>query len=105
MATTTQPTGKLQQRSSFDWRAELRKLHKSYVVRVLAQGLLTIWAVMTFTFFLIRLMPGNPIDIKIDQLQRQQGISYQEARARAAEMFGYNPDQPVGEQYVVFIGQ
>src|SRR3954466_7868081 len=82
------------------WRARLRKFRKSYTLRVVAQGLLTIWAVTTFTFFIIRLMPGNPLDIKIDQLQRQQGIGYQEAKARAASLFGFDPNTPLIEQYI-----
>ena len=83
-----------------NWRTWLRKFRRSYVVGVIAQGILTIWAVTTFTFFLVHLMPGNPIDIKIDQLQRTQNLDYQEAKARAASLFGYNPDQPLGEQYI-----
>src|SRR5258708_1206393 len=58
------------------WRRWLRKIRKSYTVRVVTQGLITIWVVTTLTFFLIRLMPGNPLDIKIDQLQRTQGLNY-----------------------------
>ena len=57
-----------------NWRQWLRKFRHSYVVGVIAQGLLTIWVVTTFTFFLVHLMPGNPIDIKIDQLQRTQNL-------------------------------
>src|SRR3954470_17675530 len=87
------------------WRVTFGKFRRAYIVRVVAQGLLTIWAVMTFTFFLIRLMPGNPLDVKIDQLQRTQDISYQEARARAAGLFGFDPNKAVGEQYVEFIGK
>ncbi|HVO43904.1 MAG TPA: ABC transporter permease [Aggregatilineales bacterium] len=86
-------------------RKWLRKFSKSYTGRVVVQGLFTIWAVTTITFFLIRLMPGNPLDIKIDQLQRTQGLSYQEARARAAGLFGFDPDQPIFEQYVVYVGR
>ena len=78
---------------------------KSYTVRVVAQGLLTIWAVTTFTFFLIRLMPGSPLEIKIDQLQRTQGLNYEEARAMASGLFGFDPDKPIVEQYVDFIGK
>lgn len=108
MATTTQPPQPVAQVShppGSNGRAWLRKLRKSYTVRVVVQGLLTILAVTTFTFFLIRLMPGNPLDIKIDQLQRQQGIGYEEARARAASLFGFDPDKPVGEQYVDYISK
>jgi len=82
------------------WREQLRKFRRSYIVGVIAQGILTIWAVMTFTFFLVHLMPGNPIDIKIDQLQRTQNLNYEDAKAQAASLFGFNPDQPLGEQYL-----
>jgi peptide/nickel transport system permease protein len=61
--------------------------------------------VTTFTFFLIHLMPGNPLDVKIDQLQRQQGINYQEAKARALQMFGYDPDTPLLIQYRDYVGK
>ena len=106
MATTAHPQPPVAQTAEApNWRVWLRRIRKSYTVRVVLQGLLTIWAVTTFTFFLIRLMPGNPLDIKIDQLQRQQNISYDDARSRAASLFGFDPDKPVGEQYVDYIGK
>lgn len=103
--TTTQAQDAAPAPRTVTWRDRLRRLRRSYVVSVVAQGLLTIWAVTTFTFFLIRLMPGNPIDIKIDQLQRTQNITYEDARARAAGLFGFDLDQPVGEQYLDFLGK
>jgi peptide/nickel transport system permease protein len=87
------------------WRTRLRKFRRSYVVGVITQGILTIWAVTTFTFFLVHLMPGNPIDIKIDQLQRTQNLDYADAKARAAGLFGFNPDQPLIEQYLDSLGK
>src|SRR5258706_13861413 len=108
MGATAQPQ-KSAQNEAVNWRKQMCKMigrfRRSYLVRVVAQGLLTIWAVMTFTFFLIRLMPGNPLDVKIDQLQRNQGLNYEEARARAAGLFGFNPDEPVGVQYISFLGK
>lgn len=104
MTEMTQPQQRAQQ-TAITWRARLRTFRRSYTVRVIVQGLFTIWAVMTFTFFLIRLMPGNPLDVKIDQLQRTQGIGYQEARARAAGLFGFDPNKPLGDQYIEFIGK
>lgn len=105
-STTQQPQVQIAPRPrSLTWRDRLRKFRRSYVVGVVAQGILTIWAVTTFTFFLIRLMPGNPIDIKIDQLQRTQNLNYEDARAQAASLFGFNPEQPVGEQYLEFLGR
>jgi peptide/nickel transport system permease protein len=94
-----------QPRIPFPWWQWLKRVQHSYSLRIMVQGLLTIWAVMTFTFFLIRLMPGNPLDIKIDQLQRQQGIGYEEAKARAASLLGFDPNKPVAGQYVDFIGK
>jgi peptide/nickel transport system permease protein len=105
MTATAQPHQIAPEHSPTNWRSRVWKLRKNYTLRVLMQGLLTIWAVITFTFFLIRLMPGNPLDIKVDQLQRTQGLNYQEALARASLLFGYNPDQPVAEQYLDFIGK
>jgi peptide/nickel transport system permease protein len=105
MTATAQPQQVAPDQPPINWRSRVWKLRKNYTVRVLMQGILTIWAVITFTFFLIRLMPGNPLEIKIDQLQRTQGLSYPEAAARASLLFGYNPDQPVVEQYFDFVGK
>lgn len=108
MAATSQPSSVIrasQPPQSSSWRRWVRKLTKSYTVRVLAQGLLTILAVTTFTFFLIRLMPGNPIEIKIDQLQRTQGMTYEQARAVASGLFGFDPNKPVLEQYVDYMSK
>jgi peptide/nickel transport system permease protein len=80
----------------------LRGALTSYAFRVIFQGLFTIWAVMTFTFVLIRLMPGNPIQIKIDQLMNQ-GIPYEEAANQAASLYDFDPKAPIFEQYVTFI--
>jgi len=74
-----------------------------YTARTLLQGLLTIWAVITFTFILIRKMPGNPVDIKVEQLMISQNLSYQDAYNRAAGMFDFDPDAPLLEQYLDYM--
>ncbi len=81
----------------------MRKLIRSYTFRTVVQGLITIWAVMTFTFFLIRLMPGNPAQIKIDEYVDRYGMSEDQARQQVAPLFNYDPDQPVFEQYVDYL--
>lgn len=81
----------------------LKEISKSYTFRILLQGFITMLATMTFTFFLIRLLPGNPVSIKIDQYM-QQGYTLDEARNLAASLYQFNPDQPVMEQYVQYIG-
>ncbi len=82
----------------------LQGLWGSYSVRVLLQSLITIWAVMTFTFVLIRLMPGNPIQIRIDQLMNR-GMTYDEAEAQAANLFDFDPDAAVFQQYLDYLGK
>jgi peptide/nickel transport system permease protein len=81
----------------------LRRITRSYAFRVVVSGLITIWAVMTFTFFLIRQMPGNPVDIKIDQLMTRQGLTYEEAYRATATLFNFDPDRPILLQYTDFI--
>jgi len=80
------------------------KLYKNYTLRVFIQAILTIWAVMTFTFFLIRLMPGNPIDVLIEQILVQEGISYREAYDRVAASFDFDPDATTFDQYLGWLG-
>lgn len=81
------------------------KFLKSYTFRVLVQGIVTVWAVITFTFFLIRLMPGNPIQLKIDELMNRQGLTYEEALNQAATMFEFDPSRPLVEQYTDYMGR
>ncbi len=76
---------------------------RSYTFRVTVQGLLTLWAVTTFTFFMIRKMPGNPVEVVIDQLIERQQLTYEEARAQAAGLFDFDPDQPLLEQYADYM--
>ncbi|MBE2269890.1 MAG: hypothetical protein IAE80_16760, partial [Anaerolinea sp.] len=79
----------IQQAEVRTFRQRVSAVFGSYTFRVIMQGLLTIWAVVTFTFFLIRLLPGNPIDIKIDQLMQQRNITYEEALSQAAAPVSY----------------
>ncbi|NDJ62066.1 MAG: ABC transporter permease [Chloroflexi bacterium] len=83
----------------------VRRVARSYTARTLVQAVITIWAVITFTFFLIRLMPGNPVDVYIDFLMNQQNISFEEARQMAASQFRFDPDANVFSQYFDYMGR
>jgi peptide/nickel transport system permease protein len=89
--------------SSFNLVEFGRQLYRNYTIRTIIQALVTIWAVITFTFFLIRLMPGNPVDAYVDFLINQQQITYEEALSRAATMFRFDPDANVFVQYAEFM--
>ncbi|NLX08756.1 MAG: ABC transporter permease [Chloroflexi bacterium] len=86
-------------------RQGLRRIATSYTFRVIVQGALTLWAVTTFTFVMIRQMPGNPVDIKIDQLMQTRGMTYEEARNMAAGLFEFDPNAPILEQYLDYMGK
>ena len=59
----------------------------------------TILLASTFTFFLVRQMPGDIVRIWALQIQAQQGVTYEQARLMAATMMNYNPDESVWTQY------
>jgi peptide/nickel transport system permease protein len=85
-------------------KSKSKNFTKSYAFRVILQGIITIWAATTFTFFLIRLLPGNPVTIKVDQLM-QQGYTYEEARNQAANLYSFNPDEPLSQQYIDYMSK
>lgn len=74
-----------------------------YLLGRLVKMVLTILVVTTIIFFLIRLMPSNPIDRYIEEQMVQYGITYEDARNRAASLFSMDLDQPLLEQYVDYI--
>lgn len=71
-------------------------------LRKLVAGIIMIWVVSTFTFFLIRLMPGDPAAAQEETLI-QQGYSAEQAKAIAGNMYGFIPSDPVPVQYKDFI--
>lgn len=87
-----------------DRRNWLRSITRSYTLRVILQGIFTAWVASTFTFFLVRLLPGNPVELRVIQLTNQ-GYTLDEAQNMAAGMFNYDPDQPLIEQYFAYYGQ
>src|SRR5213593_1984922 len=75
------------------------------IARAFLKAALTIWVTTTITFFLIRLMPGSPVELKIDELiQSSNGsISYEDARAIASSLFAIDLNAPLHEQYLSFM--
>lgn len=65
-----------------------------YVIKRLAYGLLTIWFIATATFFAMHAVPGDPFNsAKAATPQLRENL-----RAR------YGLDKPVGEQYLLYLG-
>ena len=82
----------------------LQQLASNYLVGRLLKALLTTFVVITLTFFLIRLLPGNPVEIYINQLVVEYGIPYHEARDQAAALFAIDLNQPMLLQYFDYLG-
>lgn len=83
----------------------IQKVYRNYFFRTLIQTLITIWAVTTFTFFLIRLMPGNPVQVYIAQLINTENITYEEAYSRAASQFSFDLNASPVQQYLDYLGK
>ncbi len=81
----------------------IQKITSSYLVRRLAKALFSIWLVATITFFVIRAMPGNAVDILIQELTAQ-GVSAEDARNQAAALMNIDLDQPIALQYLDYLG-
>lgn len=81
----------------------LRGLVNSYIFRKILKTLFTIFVVTTMIFFLIRLLPGNPIEQMVTQLITEQGLSMAEAHDRAASLFAIDLNQPLYLQYLDYL--
>jgi len=75
------------------------RLARSYALRRALKAAFTIYAVATLTFFLVRLMPGSPVEVYIHTLISQYGFTYDEAANQAAALFAFDPNQPLVLQY------
>jgi peptide/nickel transport system permease protein len=75
----------------------------SWIVRRLVKFVVTVFVVTTLTFFLVRLLPGNPVDTFITTQMQQTGMSYADAAAMAQGLFSFNPREPMLQQYATYM--
>ena len=81
----------------------LRAVWRSYYFRKFLRALATIFIVTTIIFFLVRLLPGNPIEIYVNQLIVTYGMPVHEAQDQAAALFAIDLDEPVILQYFSYL--
>lgn len=67
----------------------------TYILKRLGYMIITIWIVITVTFFLMNTLPGNPIEIQLAKLPPQ-------IKQNVIHLYGY--DQPIYKQYVKYLG-
>ncbi|MBN1486534.1 MAG: ABC transporter permease [Anaerolineae bacterium] len=89
--------------SSLTLTGILGKIWGNFWVRTIAKKIFIVWVVVTLTFFIIRALPGNPVEIFIIQLM-DSGLSEEEARTRAAALMRIDLDAPLSEQYFDYMG-
>ncbi|MCL4520584.1 MAG: ABC transporter permease [Firmicutes bacterium] len=65
-------------------------------------AVIMIWMVVTLTFFMIRLMPGNPISDAYQTLL-QQGVPSQQALVQIHILYDVYPNQSVVVQYLLYM--
>lgn len=71
---------------------------RRYVARKSLQAVVTLLFVLTFNFFLFRVLPGDPVGL----LARSQRLTEQDVASLQAEL---GLDRPVASQYVGYVGQ
>jgi peptide/nickel transport system permease protein len=67
-------------------------------------ALAVIYVVITLTFFLIRLMPGNAVDYLRAQLIQQGTMSIEQIDQQVRALYGIDVRQPVGIEYLQYMG-
>lgn len=85
-------------------RARIAGIWARPVTRAVLKAILTIWATVTLTFWLTRLMPGSPVEIKIEELTREGAMTYEDARVLASSLFDIDLTAPIHAQYVEYMG-
>ena len=81
----------------------LLKIWRSFWLRRILKALAITLIVVTIIFFVIRLMPGSPLDVLVQDLVINRGYSQEEAYQYAAALTGINLDEPVISQYFGFM--
>ncbi len=77
----------------------VRRVTSNFWVKRIAKAVFTLWLVTTIIFFVIRLMPGNPYDLMVQELMVQRGLSEDAAVSMASSIMRIDFSEPVLSQY------
>jgi peptide/nickel transport system permease protein len=89
-------------RRSPAWRRLADAIRDNFWVQRLARMVLIVTVVVTLTFFILRALPGNPVDILTLQFM-EQGLSADEALARVTALYRIDLSEPLWSQYLSFM--
>jgi len=74
-----------------------------WLSRRLIIAFLTIFFAITLSFFIVKALPGDPIDVLTNILVTQYYMSYDSARAMAEAAAPFVPKGPIWQQYIQYI--
>jgi peptide/nickel transport system permease protein len=76
-----------------------------WLLKRLGRAVFTVVATVSLSFVMIRLIPGGPMDYLRSQLREQNaGMSSEAINALVESYTRVNPDRPLHEQYVNYVG-
>lgn len=84
-------------------QSRLRSIFGSFIFRRFLRALLTIFLVTTAIFFLVRLLPGDPVEVFINKQMTQYGYSYDDAANQARSLFAIDDSKSLWQQYVDYL--
>ncbi len=67
------------------------------------KALLTVLVATSITFVLIRLLPGNPVDLRIDELTRDGSMTYEQARDQVSTIYPIDLNDPIPVQFLNYL--
>lgn len=89
-------------RPTFSPISFLRRITDNFLLQRILKSLLTVWVVTTLSFLLFRAMPGNAIEVAIQERVINQGMAYDLAKAEVESLFNIDLDRPMILQYFDF---
>jgi peptide/nickel transport system permease protein len=84
-------------------RSRIKSVFQHFLFRRVLRAILTIFFVSSLIFFLVRLLPGSPVEVYINQQVTQYGYSYEDAANQARALFAIDTDQPLLLQYLDYL--
>lgn len=73
------------------------------VLKKVGVSLLNIIVVVTLTFFILRVTPGDVVETMARNLAKEQNLPITEARIRVSTILNYDPDEPMLKQFSRYI--
>jgi peptide/nickel transport system permease protein len=81
------------------------RVARNYYFGRLMKASVTIFVVTTLSFIIVHSMPGSPVEVYMQTLMLQYGMSAVDARNQAAALFTVNLDAPLWAQYLDYLSQ